>query len=191
MPASGAAGGRRLAGRPPRRRIRRRTLHLSGGEPHRGVGEVALAQPDCDLWLGPAERGRHRLGQRGLARAEHTHPQHPAARGPAHALGGELDAGQQAAGLGEQHRSRLGEPHPLRGPLEQRAAQLGLQLTDTLAQRWLRHVQTARRATDVALLGNRDKILQPAHIHGSDDTHTDAIAVASETVLDAARDPGM
>ncbi|MNT71466.1 hypothetical protein D3C72_2099530 [compost metagenome] len=62
--------------------------------------------------------------------------------------------------------ARLCQPHPARGALEQRRAELLLELADRNRQRRLRHVQALRGAMEIARLGQGHELLQLAEVHG-------------------------
>ena len=72
---------------------------------------------------------------------------------------------QRRAGFIEENFPRLGEPHGFCAMVEQRHAQLILQVADLPAQRRLRDVQPRRRARDVLFFGDSDEISQVAKFH--------------------------
>jgi hypothetical protein len=55
--------------------------------------------------------------------------------------------------------------HASRQAVEQRLAKLALQLTDLLADRWLRHPQLPRRRRETARIHHRDEILELPQLH--------------------------
>ena len=67
----------------------------------------------------------------------------------------------------EEDLTRRKQAHAARRAREQRAAQLILEALDVAAQRRLRNVQTARRATHVALLGDSNKVANLDKTHAS------------------------
>lgn len=67
---------------------------------------------------------------------------------------------QQAVPTGKQ-------PHPTRGPLEQRCAEFFLESANASGQRGLRHVQAPSGSPDVGLLGHRDKRLELDQRHAA------------------------
>jgi hypothetical protein len=77
-----------------------------------------------------------------------------------------LDRGQRVARLAQQRPPGVGQPHPMRGPLEQPGAELALQRPHRDRQRRLNHCQPLRRPGEAALLGDRDEVLQLPQLHG-------------------------
>jgi hypothetical protein len=65
----------------------------------------------------------------------------------------------------EELLARGQQAHSLRGPLEQRDAELTLEVADLPAERRLRDVQPPRGATDVLLLGDGDEVVDLREAH--------------------------
>ena len=76
-----------------------------------------------------------------------------------------LDAGQDLPRLRQQHRAGGGQLHAAAVALEQRHAQLRLELADLLTQRRLGDVQTLGRTPEVRLLRDRDEVAEVAELH--------------------------
>lgn len=73
--------------------------------------------------------------------------------------------GQHPARARQQHLPGWQQLHPARGAQEQLHAELRLQMADLPRQRRLGNMQAPRRAADVALLGNRDEVMELVEAH--------------------------
>ena len=94
-----------------------------------------------------------------------TVPRTPALHGRDRVPGG-LDRGQRVPRLGQQRPSGIGQPDPVRGPLQEPGAEFALQRPNRDRQRGLNHPQPLRRPGEAALLGDRDEVLQLPQFHG-------------------------
>jgi len=76
-----------------------------------------------------------------------------------------LDATEDVLRLAQEGAAGIGQRDVMPAPIEQRHANLCLELADLLAQRGLRRVQTAGGAREVQLVGDSDEVFQVAELH--------------------------
>ena len=99
---------------------------------------------------------------RGGADERHAQGAGAAAAEPADLALDGLGAGDQVARTLEQDLPGGGQPDPGEAPVDERGVELALEGCDLAAQRRLCHVEPRRRPAEVALLGDRDEVLQPS-----------------------------
>lgn len=144
----------------------------------RGVGGVGLRAPlhgDPRMLL--ADRA-HQLGEGGVADVAGEPDPHGADLTElCRACGatGDFDVLHDEPRRLEQRGARGGQPDRARRALEQRRAELAFERTDALAQGWLGDMQAGRRATEVQLLGDREKRGDLAELHVAPHLATDRL----------------
>jgi hypothetical protein len=129
----------------------------------------ALPKGQANAWM---SLGEGRQGAREQVRAcagWRTHRQRALAQ-PGQLL--DLDAGllqllQDRPGVGQEALASLRERHPPLHAMEQRSAQLGLQLADLLRHRGLGHVQLVSRSGEVQVAADRFEIGELVDFHAS------------------------
>ncbi|GAB3109206.1 hypothetical protein GCM10027055_07020 [Janibacter alkaliphilus] len=95
----------------------------------------------------------------------HPDPTDLAGLGVRHRALGVLDGADDLLRRPDERLALRGEPHRAGGALEERAAEVALQLLDGAAQRWLGHVQPLRGPTEVELLGHREERPDVVQLH--------------------------
>jgi hypothetical protein len=114
----------------------------------------------------PQPRGgldRQRLGQVRRHHEPQPGPPDPGGLpGPAHAV---IDQRQHGPGLLQQHRARLGQPHPVAEAAQQRGAHHLLQPPDLLAQRRLRDVHLLGGMREGARVRDGHEVAQVPQLH--------------------------
>ena len=148
-----------------------RDAHLRGAGPHLLGQVVGIARRGdvhrdrrVGLPVGAEQRGQ-RVGGQGGQRGQVKAP-------PAQLvdLGGDLagrvDLAQHRPGRADQRRPGVRQLHRPAKPVEQRAAELGLQLGDRLGQGGLRNVHRVRGASEPGMLNHGEKQAQPADVEG-------------------------
>ena len=139
--------GRERLGDVERRHRRRMDEHVGTLVAESGAGRV-IAPPSLPWQKPSAEVGCGTRRRQLLARIARSGRRRRAPRG------------RRRAGA----RRRASARRVAARALEQRQAELGLELADALRQRWRRHVQPRRRPPEVALLGDGDEVAQAAQV---------------------------
>ena len=127
----------------------------------------ALDQLEMDARMRGAERPHDlrqsaQCGRIGIANAERVELTHPR---PLRHLDAPVGLGERAPGRGQQHRAGGGQRDPAARPRKQHDAQNSFELADLLAEGRLGHVQSARRAAKMQLLGHGNEIPEVAQLH--------------------------
>src|SRR5678810_4216 len=92
----------------------------------------------------------------------------PSDLSPCGAFGRALSArrlGECETRFGEKRPPRRGELHTAGDALEQRRADLALEVADLPRERWLRDVESGGSSTEVKLFGDGDEIPEVAEFH--------------------------
>lgn len=76
-----------------------------------------------------------------------------------------VDGLEDRSGMVEEDPSPRQQRHTPRRAPEQWRSELGLERSDLAAERWLRHMESLRSATDVALLGDGDEVVDLGQAH--------------------------
>ncbi|MCY1228651.1 hypothetical protein D9M72_409780 [compost metagenome] len=112
----------------------------------------------------PDQFGHHAAERRGFRESQGQFAD-LAARRALRGQDGGLRALKNVLRAGEEGAARVVQDDAAAGAVEQRRADLLLQLADLLGQRRLRHAQLFRRAREVLGLGGGDEIAQMAEFH--------------------------
>ena len=120
-----------------------------------------MADLDLDAGVLGAERGQHpgevdRAHPLGLHRAEHDRSAQAAA-GLVDGVAGRLRGGQRRARFGQQRAPGVGQLDVVSGAVEQHHAELLLEVAHAGRDGRLDDVQAVGRASEAALLGDRDE----------------------------------
>ena len=131
-------------------------------------GVVGVGERDVDGRVRDAERAdqrRRRDRPRGWGASTRSRrpPSSPTTAATAASRG--LDVAQHLAGRLDQRLAGRGEHHPSPDPVEQRGAQLGLELADRLRDRGLRHELGFGRPGEAAVVDHREEEAELAEIH--------------------------
>jgi hypothetical protein len=133
----------------------------------RGVAEVELAQLHAHVGIPRRERPQDQRRQ--LVGRRTDEPHHDVAEFPTSCpfrhLRGPLHLGEGLAHLVEEEATGAGQPHVVRGAVEQPSPQLAFEPADLLAERRLCDVLALGRPPKVQLLGERDEIPQLTEFH--------------------------
>ena len=164
------------------RRAHQGDVDHAGAERAQLLGGGALAQLDLDAGAGAAKAlhgGGHDRQQR---RAHEGDPQDARLAGVDRAGGGDghVELGEHGAGVAQEGLARRGQLHPAARALQQRAAELGLERVDLLAERRLGDVQSRRGAPEVQLLGDGDEIAKLAEFHDLDPMAVTVVSLIRE-----------
>ena len=76
-----------------------------------------------------------------------------------------LDATKDVFRLAQEGAAGARQRDVVAAPIEQRDANLHLELADLLAERWLRRVQSSRGAREVQFFGHRHEVPQMPQLH--------------------------
>ena len=76
-----------------------------------------------------------------------------------------LDATEDVFRLAQERAAGICQRDVMTAPIEQRDANLHLEVADLLAERWLRRVQPGRGAREVQFLGHRHEVPQMPQFH--------------------------
>ena len=146
-----------------------RDAHLRGAGPHLLGQFVGIARRGdvhrdrrVGLPVGAEQRGQ-RVGGQGGQRGQVKAPSAQLVD-----LGGDLagrvDLAQHRPGRADKRRPGVRQRHRPAEPVEQRAAELGLQLGDRLGQGWLGNVHRVRGAGEPVVLDHGEEQAQPADV---------------------------
>lgn len=125
------------------------------------VGGPDLGGREADTGVGGAETGDERGDHGGGQVGRDADLEHGALAVPGQ-LVQPVDAGDDLAGLGQQHASGLGEAHLAGRAVEQPGAEFLLQTFDALAERRLGHAEPDRGVAEVKVLRHRDEVAKMA-----------------------------
>ncbi|KJY27040.1 hypothetical protein VR46_39550 [Streptomyces sp. NRRL S-444] len=131
-------------------------------QPAGRIGQVGLADADFDAGVLPAVRGGQPRGAPVGAVAQETDGDGRGAGRRGDAYAGLVGLLEQGAGLVEERRPGRGERDSCGGAVQQGGAEVGLQLLDRPAQRWLAHVQPRSGPAEVEFLGDGHEVTQRA-----------------------------
>jgi len=76
-----------------------------------------------------------------------------------------LDATEDVFRLAQEGAAGARQRNVMTAPIEQRDANLPLELADLLAERWLRRVQSGRGAREIQFFGHRHEVPQMPQLH--------------------------
>src|SRR4029453_10927423 len=76
-----------------------------------------------------------------------------------------LDATKDVFRLAQEGAAGARQRDVMTAPIEQRDANLPLELADLLAERWLRRVQSGRGAREIQFFGHRHEVPQMPQLH--------------------------
>jgi len=76
-----------------------------------------------------------------------------------------VDATEDVFRLTQERAAGICQRDVMTAPIEQRDANLHLELADLLAERWLRRVQSSRGAREVQFFGHRHEVPQMPQLH--------------------------
>ena len=109
-------------------------------------------------------------------------PQHPGLAGVDRPRGGDghVELGQHGARVAQEGLARRGQLDAAARALEQRAAELGLERANLLAERRLGDVQPRGGTPEVQLLGDGDEIAKLAEFHDLDPMAVTLVALIRE-----------
>ncbi|GAA3637112.1 hypothetical protein GCM10022267_24530 [Lentzea roselyniae] len=136
------------------------------------LGVAGLAHPELHAGVDLVEPRQHR-GQVHHVQALQAADGQRAAQQPLHRgdrVLGRLDAAERTPGLRQQGPSGLGQLDLAGGAQEQRRAELDLQRADRRREARLRDVHPAGGPGEVALVGDREEVLQLSEFHDSSPT---------------------
>ncbi len=146
-----------------------RDAHLRGAGPHLLGQVVGIARRGdvhrdrrVGLTVGAEQRGQRVGGQGGQRGQVKASPAQLVDLGGD--LAGRVDLAQHRPGRADQGRSGVRQLHRPAEPVEQRAAELGLQLGDCLGQGGLGNVHRVRGASEPGVLDHGEKQAQPPDV---------------------------
>jgi hypothetical protein len=115
----------------------------------------------------PQEAGQHAGQQAGDGRGDGADPQHRGfgALGVREEFGHLAGPVEQGAGLGHEQPAGGGQPQAASGAVEEGDAEPPFQPGDGLAERGLRHVETAGRGCDAHLFRHGEEVTQRPQVH--------------------------
>ncbi|ANZ37327.1 hypothetical protein BBK82_15920 [Lentzea guizhouensis] len=133
------------------------------------LGVAGLAHPDLDTGVQlvePRQHGRQVHHVQALQAADRQRAPEQALHG-GHGVTRGLDAAQRAPGLRQEGPPGLGQLDLAGGAQEQRRAELDLQRADRRGEAGLGDVHPLGGAGEVALLGDREEVLELPEFHDS------------------------
>ena len=131
------------------------------------IGRVELADLKVNVGMPLDERANDDRKDREVCPRHEAHPEaasRPTRRPPGR-LRGPLGVEQDRSGLVEECASRVRQLDATLGPVEERDAELGFELSDLLTERRLGHAQTQCRPAEVQLLGDGHEISEVPKLH--------------------------
>nr|WP_270071154.1 hypothetical protein [Streptomonospora mangrovi] len=135
---------------------RDRDVHRAGPQQVERLGRLGLPQPDVEAGMAlgqQPDRGGHQ-GRPGRGERRQPHGARPQVGERGQVVGGGPQPRRDGLGVAQQHRARLGQPHPARHADHQRQAGLAFEGAQVLADRRLGPAQRAGRAPDGARAGD-------------------------------------
>jgi hypothetical protein len=125
-----------------------------------------LGQTQLDPRVSRAQPPHQPRDHRAARRRHEDERQGPRARRLPRRVGQARCPVEQISRARQQRLARRRELHALRMPVEQRRADLVLELSNLQRQRWLRDEQLLGRAAQVAGFGHGDEVTQVPELHG-------------------------